>query len=167
MPDLIWKHFDYGQNWPELCMPDLTSRNRFSSVFPKKSWIIILVQNQPGSDQNGLVRVWPNTSGLAASWCAEIIWPGFWQDATGPLPVSHFQTWFCSSPDVLNNVQNQPGSHLVLADCVRFGPNGSGPEASRCAGIIRPASGQCGSYLLAVLMYLFIKNVLCECNFAF
>ncbi len=40
-------------------------------------------------------------------------------------------------------MQNQPGSDLVLADCVRFWPNGSGPEASRCARIIRPASGQC------------------------
>ena len=27
-------------------------------------------------------------------------------------------------------MQNQPGSDLALADCVRFGPNGSGPEAS-------------------------------------
>ena len=26
---------------------------------------------------------------------------------------------------------------------------------------------KCGSYLLVVLMYLFIMNVVCECNFAF
>ena len=26
---------------------------------------------------------------------------------------------------------------------------------------------KCGSYLLAELMYLFIRNVVCECNFAF
>ena len=38
-----------------------------------------------------------------------------------PLPVSHFQTRFHSSTDVLDNtVQNQPGSGLVLVDCVRF-----------------------------------------------
>ena len=48
------------------------------------------VQNRPGSDLDGLVRVWPNVSGLEASWCTGIKWPGFWQDATGPLPVSHF-----------------------------------------------------------------------------
>ena len=103
-----------------------------------------MAQNRPGSDLDGLLRVWPNTSGLEASWCAGIIRPGFWQDATGPLPVSHFQTRFRSSTDVPDKiVQNQPGSNLVLADCVRFGPNGSGPEASRCARIIRPASGQC------------------------
>ena len=103
-----------------------------------------IVQNRPGSYLDGLVRVWPNASGLEASWCARTIGPGFWQDATGPPPVSHFQTRFRSSTDVLDNtVQNQPGSELVLADCVRFWPNGSGPEASRCARIIRPASSQC------------------------
>ena len=37
---------------------------------------------------------------------------------------------------------NQPRSDLVLADCVRFWPNGSGPDASRRARIIGPASGQ-------------------------
>ena len=40
-------------------------------------------------------------------------------------------------------MQNQPGSDLVLADCVRFWPNRSIPEASQCARIIPPASGQC------------------------
>ena len=40
-------------------------------------------------------------------------------------------------------MQNQPGSDLVLADCVRFWPNGSGPETSWCPRNIRPASGQC------------------------
>ena len=67
----------------------------------------------------------------------------FWQNATGPLPVSHFPNRFRFSTDAPDNtVQKQPGSDLVLADCVRFWPNGSGPEASRCATIIRPASGQ-------------------------
>ena len=188
-------------------MPDPTSRIRFSSVFPKKAWIILCktdpdpiwmalarfgqthlvwkqavvqelsgpvsgrtqpaplpvsrfqirfrsstdvpdntVQNQPGS---GLiladcVRFWPNGSGPEASRCAGIIWPGFWHEAPGPLPVSDFLTRFRSSTDDPDNtVQNQPGSDLVVADCVRFWPNGSGPEASRCARIIRPASGQC------------------------
>ena len=39
-------------------------------------------------------------------------------------------------------VQNRPGSDLVPADCVRFWPNRSGPEVSRCARIIRSGSGQ-------------------------
>ena len=88
-----------------------------------------IVQNRPGSDLDGLVRVWPNASSPEASWCVGIIGP---------------TSWFRSSTDVPDNtVQNQPISDLVLADCVRFWPNGSGPEASRCARIIRPASGQC------------------------
>ena len=79
------------------------------------------MQNRPGSDLDGLVRVWPNASGLEASLCEGIIRPGFWQDAAGPLPVSHFQTRFHSSRDVPDHtVQNQPWSDLVLADCVRF-----------------------------------------------
>ena len=68
----------------------------------------------------------------------------FWQDTASLLPVSNFQTWFCSTTDVLDNtVQNQPWSDLVLADCVRFWPTGSGLEASWCVRIIWPASGQC------------------------
>ena len=63
------------------------------------------VQNRPGSHLKGLVRVWPNTSSLEASQrCAGTIWPGFWQNATGPLPVSHFQTRFYSSTDVRDNI---------------------------------------------------------------
>ena len=49
-----------------------------------------IVQNRPGSDLDGLVRVWLNSSGLEASRCAGIIGPGFWQDANRPLPVSGF-----------------------------------------------------------------------------
>ena len=48
-----------------------------------------------------------------------------------------------SSTDSLDHItQNQPGSSLVLADCVRFCPNGSGLEESQCARIIAigPAS---------------------------
>ena len=85
--------------------------------------------NRPESDLDGLAMVWPNASGLKVSWCAGIIWPSFWQDATGPLPISHFQTRFRPSTDAPDNiVQNQPGSVLVLAECTRFWPNGSSPE---------------------------------------
>ena len=102
------------------------------------------VQNRPGSDLDGLARVWLNASGLKASWCSGIIGPGFWQDAIGTVPLSYFQTGFRSFTDVPNNTeQNQPRSDLILTDCVRFWPNGSGPEASQCARIVRPASGQC------------------------
>ena len=126
-------------------MPDPTFRICFSSVFPKKAWII-LRKTDPDPMWMAWSGFWPNASGLEASRCAGIIGPGFWQDATGPLPVSHFQTLFRSSTDVPDTiVQNQPGSDLVLADCVRFCPNGSGPDANQCARIIRHASGQCFS----------------------
>ena len=66
----------------------------------------------------------------------------FWQNATGPLQVSYFQTRLHSSTDGPDQiVQGQLGSDLVLVDFVRFGPNGSGPEASRCARIMWHASG--------------------------
>ena len=51
VPDLIQKHFGYGQLWPlqpacsqnrpGSCMPDLTSCICFSSIFPKKAWIML------------------------------------------------------------------------------------------------------------------------------
>ena len=113
------------------------------SFFVVKEGMDHNVQNPPGSDLDGLIRVWSNGSGLKTSRCAGIIGPGFWQDATGPLPVSHFQTRLRSSTDVPDNiVQNQPGSDLVLTDCVKFWPNGSGPEARECARTIRPASAR-------------------------
>ena len=119
-------------------MQDPTSRIRFSSIFPKKTWITLCK-----TDLDGLVRVWPDVSGLEASRGGGIIWPGFWQDATGLLLVSHFQTRLRSSTDVPDNsIQNHPRAGLVLADCAGFWPNGSSPEVSQCARIILPASGQ-------------------------
>ena len=103
-----------------------------------------IVQNRPGSDLNALVMVWPNASGLEARRCAGFIWPGFWQDATGLLPVSHFQTRFRSSTDVSDNIlQNQPGSDFVLANCQVWAKriwSGSKPV---CKKIIRHVSRQC------------------------
>ena len=137
----------YGQRAARIGPDRIYARSDFPHPFQfrfSKECMGHTVHNRPGSDLDGLVRVWPNSSGLEASWCAGIIGPGIWQDTTGPLSVSHFQTRFRSSADAPDNiVQNQPGSDLVLADCVRFWPNGSGPEASQCARIIRPASGQC------------------------
>ena len=95
MPDPTRKRFGYGQLWPlrPACsqnqagsyMPDPTSRIRFS-----KEGMGRTVQNRPGFDMDSLARDFLNSSGLEARWCAGIIWPGFWQDATGPLPVFHF-----------------------------------------------------------------------------
>ena len=58
-------------------------------------------------------------------------WARFWQNAPCPLSGSHFQTRLWSSTDDPDHiVQNQPGSDSVLANCVRFGPNGSGLETN-------------------------------------
>ena len=55
-------------------------------------------------------------SGLEPSWCAGIIGPSFWQDATSPLPVFHFHAWLQSSTDIPGDtMQNQPRSDLALA----------------------------------------------------
>ena len=45
-----------------------------------------------------------SASGLEASRCAGIIRPGFWQVATGPLPVFHFQTRSQSSADIRDHI---------------------------------------------------------------
>ena len=65
-------------------------------------------QNRPGSNLGGLFRVWPNASGPKASRSAGIIWPSFWQDATGLVPVSHLQTPFCTSTDIQDNTVQKP-----------------------------------------------------------
>ena len=107
-----------------------------TSMQPESGWIIY------GLD--GPVRVWPNTSGLKVSWYARLIGPSFWQDTTGPLLVSHFQTQLSSSTNIPDNIiQHQPSSDLVLSDYARFWPNGSSLEASQCAKIIQPTSAQC------------------------
>ena len=111
-------------------MPDPTSRIRFSSVFPKKKWIILCK-----TDPDPIWMVWSGFDQTHLVWKQAGV-----QEPSGPVsggtqpgmvPVSHLQTRFRSSTGVPDNsVQNQPGSDLVLADCVRFRANGSGPEAS-------------------------------------
>ena len=155
MPDPIRKRFGYGQLWPlrpacsqnrpwsyKFCQIRL--RASVSVIFSKKAMYHI-VQNRPRSGLDGL-----HGQGLAKHiWSGSRLvcrnrWARFLTERNRPAPVSNFQNWFRSSTDVPDNiVRNQPGSDLVLADCVTFCPNGSGPEASRCARIIRPASGQC------------------------
>ena len=154
MPDPIRKRFGYGQLWPlrpacshnqaESCMAYPTSGVFLNSVFQRRHGPYYAKPTRFRSDQDGLARVWLHSSGLKASWHARIMGPCFWQHATVLLLVSHFQTRLHSSTDVPDNIiQNQPGADLVLADCVRFWPNGSGPEVNQCARTIRPASGQC------------------------
>ena len=96
-------------------------------------------KQRPGSDLDGLVRVWPNTFGLETSWCTGIIGPGFWQDATGPLTVSHFQTRFRSSPTsriILCKSSPDPIWFWLIAS--GFGQTDPVRKQAICARIIRP-----------------------------
>ena len=123
-----------------------------ASVQPELGWIVyagsdILHPIQFHSSKeglDGLVRFQPSASGLEASQRARMFTP-----ASGRIPLAHCQFLLfrlgCILPQmawIIIIVQNQPAKP-VLADCVRFWPHGSGPETSRCARIVRPASGQC------------------------
>ena len=151
MPDPIRKRFGYGQlgplrsacsqNWAGSYMPDPTSRIRFGSVIPKKAWIKLCKTGPDpmwmawsGFRQTHSVR---KQAGVQESWV-----PVSGRTRPARYQFPHFQTRLRSPADIPDNiVQNQPGSDLVLADCVRFWPNGSGPEERRCARIIAPTSG--------------------------
>ena len=150
MLDLILKCFGYGQLWP---LWPTCSQIQFCTVWSGPS---LEEQNQIKCGKSDLIYIYTVQNWIWSGWSGQVlakcIWSRgklvcenhrawFWQNATGLLPVSHFQTLLQSSTD--HNVQNQLGSDLVLAHCVRFWPNGSGLEASWCARIIRPASGQC------------------------
>ena len=116
MPDPIWRRFGYGQLWPlqpacsqnraGLDMPDLTSRIRFGSVLPKKARIILGKTSLEWRGQVfGHALLVRKQVGVQES-------PGRYQ-----FPI------FRNGPDHI--LQNQPGSGLVLADCIRFWPNGN------------------------------------------
>ena len=146
MPDLIQKHFGYGQLWPlqpawsqNQAGYDFLHPIQFSSSGKGPDHI---VQNQPRSDLDGLVLFWPNASGPEANQCARIIGPGSGRMQMACYQFSTFRLGCVLSISLDHIVQNQPRSDLVLADCVRFWPNRSGPETNWCARITGPASGQ-------------------------
>ena len=115
-------------------------------------FLVLYFQRRPGSYCAKLARrIWSGQPGqVLAKWiwsrskpvCKNHqVW--FWQNAMGLLPVSHFQTQVHSSIDGPDHIaQTYPGSDFVLADCIRFQPNRSGPEATWCARITGPSSGQ-------------------------
>ena len=135
MPDPILKRFGYGQLWP--LRPESARIVYAGSHFPhpfqlrfSKEDMDHIAQNRPGSDLDGVVRIWPNASGLEASRCA-VSGPVLGRTQPTHYQFLHFQIQFHSSTAVPDNiVQNQPGSDLVLADCVRFCPNGSSMQES-------------------------------------
>ena len=106
IPDPIRKRFGYGQLWPlrPACshnragqyMPDPTSRIRFSSVFPKKAWII-LCKTGPNSTWSGLGQT-------------HLVWKQAGvQESSGPVSGRTQPARFQFATDVPDNiVQNSP-----------------------------------------------------------
>ena len=132
-----------SQNRAGLYMPDTTSRMRFSSVFPKKTWITLC--------KTDLDPIWMAWSGFRQTHL-------FWKqvggsESSGPVsgrmqPARHqFPTvrLGCILPQVARIIScttslGPMGFWLTVSG---FGPNGSGTEASLRARMIRPTSGQC------------------------
>ena len=127
IPDLIQKCCGYGQLWP---LRPACSQNHAGSDFPHPTRVCSfkgdldhIVQNQPGSNLDGLVRFQPNGSCPEASQCVIIIRPG-----SGRMQPVYYQFPTFRLSYVLlhgtygldHTVQNQPGPDLVLADCVKF-----------------------------------------------
>ena len=96
MPDPIWKRLvmaSYSQRAARIGLDSIHAGSNFLHPFQ-------LCFFKKGMDHfcakpTQIPAGWPgqdleNTSGLEASRCAGIIEPGFWQDATGLLPVSVF-----------------------------------------------------------------------------
>ena len=131
-----------GRIGPGRVCLDPTSCIRVGSALPKKVRFIFF--------KTGPDPIW-------------MIWSGFGhtdlvqkqagvQESSGPVlaelnkasyQLPRFHTRSRASTDGPDHtVQNQPVSDWVLAVCVGFWPDGSGPEVSRCARIIGPASGQ-------------------------
>ena len=142
-------------------MLDRTSRICFSSVFQKKAWIILYK-----TDPDLIWVVWSGFGQMHLVWKQageeKSFGPVFGRTQPACYQFPAFRLGFV-------HVQNQPGSSLVLADCVRFEPNGSSPGASQCARIIQPAFGHASqliwtgceldpAYLLG--MYLFSESLI-------
>ena len=154
--------FGYGQLRPVMAitasvqpvsgrivyMPGPSSRIRFGSVFPKKA-LIVLCKTDPaltwmawsGFGRTRLVRKQASVQESSGPVLAECTEPDRYQ-----FPASRLGSVLLPTALLRRSVQNQPGSDLVLADCVRsVWPNGyirkqvGVPQESS----VRSTSGQC------------------------
>ena len=120
MPDQIRKRSVYGQLWP---LRPGWGRSDFLHQIQccsSKDDPDHIVQNRPGSDLDGMVRFWPKGCSPESSQCARITVPSFDKTQSAHYQFPTFRIG-CHRVDSLGHiVQNQPGSDLVLADCVRF-----------------------------------------------
>ena len=132
---------------PELGRIVLICRIRLTAsvsapFFPKKAWIT-LCKTDPGP-------IWTAWSGFGQT---HLVWKQAGvQELSGPVsgrtPPARYQfpTFRLGSvlPQTSRTIlcKSSPGP-IWFCLIVRFWPNRSGPEASRCARIIRPTSVQC------------------------
>ena len=130
MLDPFWKHSGYGHHCQhaarigpdQVCQLWLPSPNLLPFC-QKRSGSYC---TKPAQYLDGLVRFCPTTSHPETSQCARIIWalPHFWQNTTGPLQASDFQTQlYSSTDDPGHTVQNQPWVQFG-SGCVKLWPNG-------------------------------------------
>ena len=155
MPDLIRKHFGYGQLWLLKYYDQHAARIGLDCIcliqLPACNSVLFFQRRhgsyctKPISIQSG----WPDqvlgkciSSGSKsvgknhrAQFLAECNWPATSFPLSDSVAFSHrWPRSHCAQPAWVR---------LVLADYARFWPDGSSPEASLCARIIQPASGQC------------------------
>ena len=122
-------------------MPDLTSCISFGSILPKMVWIRLC--------KTGPDPIWVAWSGigqtdlaLETSRCARIIGSasGKTQPARYKFPTFRLS---CVLPQMSRIILCKTSPDVIWFQLtIRFWPNRSGPEASRCARIIGHASGQ-------------------------
>ena len=130
MPDPIRKRFGYGQLWPlrPACgqnragsyMPDLTSRIRFSYVFPKKAWIILCEPTwiRSGWPCQGLAkRIWSGSKLVCSNHQARFLEGGNPRATnfllSDSVAIIHRRRGsYCAKPARIKTSpdQNQPGS---------------------------------------------------------
>ena len=147
MLNSIRKHFGYGQLWPlrPAC------QNRARSDFLHLIWFRFSKE-----DLDILCKTKPAPIGIARSGFGQVHLVQEQASVQQPGPVSgktqparyQFATFRlgCVLPEmafiILRKTRLDP-IWFWLTVSARFGPNGSGLEASRCARIIWPANGQC------------------------
>ena len=126
-------------------MPDLTSRIRFSYVFPKKAWIILCEPTwiRSGWPCQGLAkRIWSGSKLVCSNHQARFLEGGNPRATnfllSDSVAIIHTRRGsYCAKPARIKTSpdQNQPGSkpariRFSSDSHVRVWPNGSAPEAN-------------------------------------
>ena len=109
---------------------------------------VLFLWRRPGSQCARLARIWSGRPGQVLAkhirsrnkLTCKVTRPGSGRTQSARYQFPTFTQLHSSTDGPDHIVKNQPGSDLVLANCVRFWPNDS--SLGQCARIIRPTSGQ-------------------------